>query len=116
MPAHDYPENRQVEMEILSEIRDSEKRADEIIEKAKTEKDAILHEAAANSSKLLAAKQDEIRKLQEKKLVEFRERFKLLKEEKFAEGRNAAKQLRAKAEKNIPKAVEFVMAKFEEMM
>lgn len=105
-----------MEAEILSEIRDSEKKADEIIEKAKTEKEAILHEAAASSSKLLAAKQDEIRKLQEKKLIEFRDKFKSVKEEKLAEGKDIAKQLRAKAEKNIPKAVDFAMIKFEEMM
>lgn len=105
-----------MEAEILSEIRDSEKKADEIIEKAKVEKEQILHEAAASSSKLLAAKQDEIRKLQEKKLIEFRDKFKSVKEEKLAEGKNIAKQLRAKAEKNAPKAVDFAMIKFEEMI
>ena len=105
-----------MEAEILSEIRDSEKKADEIIERAKREKETILHQAAVNSSRLLAAKQDEIRKLQEKKLTEFRDKSKSLKEEKLAEGDNIAKQLRAKAEKNIPKAFDFVMKKFEEMI
>ena len=105
-----------MEAEILSEIRDSEKKADEIIERAKREKETILHEAAVNSSRLLAAKQDEIRKLQEKKLTEFRDKSKSLKEEKLAEGRSIAKQLMAKAEKNIPKAFDFVMKKFEEMI
>ncbi len=105
-----------MEAEILSEIRDSEKKADEIIERAKREKEAILHQARANSSKLLALKEEEIKKLQEKKLMEFREKSKLIREEKLAEGKSMAKQLKAKSEKNIPKAVEFVMARFEEMI
>ena len=44
------------------------------------------------------------------------EKAKLIREEKLAEGKAIAKQLRAKAEKNIPKAVDFVIKKFEEMM
>lgn len=105
-----------MEAEILSEIRDAEKRADELIEKAKREKEAILQEALRNSSKLLSAKEDELRKAHEKKVMDFREKVKLLKEDKLIEGKNTAKQLKAKAEKNIPKAVEFVMIKFEEMI
>ena len=105
-----------MEAEILSEIRDSEKKADEIIERAKREKEAILHEATVSSSKLLAAKQDEIRKLQEKKIIEFRDKTKSIKEEKLAEGKAIAKQVRAKVEKNIAKALDFVIKKFEEMI
>lgn len=103
-----------MEADILSEIRDSEKKADEIIEMAKREKEAILHQARVNSSKFLASKEEEIKKLQEKKLMEFREKAKLIREEKLAEGKSIAKQLKAKSEKNIPKAVELVIKKFEE--
>jgi len=105
-----------MEAEILSEIRNSERKADEILENAKRQKEAILQEAVANSSKLLAANTDELRKLQEKKIMDFREKARLLKEEKLAEGRNAAKQIAAKAEKNIAKAVEFALKRFEEMI
>ena len=105
-----------MEAEILTEIRDSEKKADEIIERANREKEAILHDARINSSKLLAAKQEEIRKLQEKKIVDFRNKAMLIKEEKIGEGRSAVRQVKAKSEKNIAKAVEFVMKKFEEMV
>ena len=105
-----------MEAEILIEIRDSEKKAEELIERAKREKDSILQEAAKASSKLLAAKEEEIRKLQEKKIMEFREKARLLKEDKLADGRNSAKQLKAKAEKNIAKAVDFILKKFEEMI
>ena len=103
-----------MEADILSEIRESEKEADEIIERAKREKEAIIQEAIGNSSKLVAAKEEEIRKIQEKKLMDFREKTKLIREEKLTEGKNAARQLKARAEKNIAEAVEFAFRKFEE--
>ena len=103
-----------MEAEILSEIRESEKRADEIIERAKKEKETIIQEAIRNSTKLFAAKEEEIRKAQEKKIMDFREKAKLIKEEKIADGKATVKQARAKAEKNIAKAAELVMKKFEE--
>ncbi|MBI2647021.1 hypothetical protein HYW99_00940 [Candidatus Woesearchaeota archaeon] len=104
------------EIEILREIKEAEKKAEEILEMAKSEKEAIIREAVRNSSKLLAIKEEEIRKSQEKKLIEFRDKARLLKEEKLAEGRLIAKQIKAKSEKNIAKSVEFVMKKFEEMV
>ena len=105
-----------MEAEILTEIRDSEKRAEETIERAKKDKESIMHEASSNSSKLLLAKQEEIKKLQEKKIADFREKSKLIREEKLAEGKAQVKQLMAKAEKNIKKEADFVLKKFEEMV
>jgi len=109
----DFPK---MEAEILSEIKEAEKKSDEIIERAQGEKESIVREATRNSSKSVAEKEEEAKQLQEKKLAEFREKAKLIREEKLAEGKAIAKQLRAKAEKNIPKAVDFVIKKFEEMM
>ena len=100
----------------MIEIRESEKKAEEIIERAKRESQAIIQEATKNSSKTLAAKEDEIRKAQEKKIMDFREKASLIKEEKLAEGRTIVKQIKAKSEKNVAKAVELVMKKFEEMI
>ena len=105
-----------MESEILSEIRDSEKRADEIMERAKREKDAIVQDAIKNSLRLLSEKEQETRKAQEKKIADFREKARLIREEKLAEGKTAARQLKTKAEKNIAKAVELVIKKFEEMV
>ena len=65
---------------------------------------------------MLAAKEEELRKLQERKIMDFREKTKLMKEEKIAEGKIQLKQLKAKAEKNAAKAVELVLHKFEEMI
>ncbi len=103
------------ETEILSEIRDSEKKSEEIIERAKVEYKRILDDAKRNSLKLLAAKKQEISKLQQKKLMDFRAKAGLVKAEKVKEGKKAANQAKAKAEKNAGKAVEFAMKKFEEM-
>lgn len=104
------------EAAILGEIRESEKKADQIIEGAKLQKDSSIQEAKANASKLILAKEDELRKNQEKKLMEFKDRAKLLSEEKLAEGKMLAKQAKAKSEKNILKAVDFVLKRFEEMV
>ncbi len=105
-----------MEAEILIEIKDTEKKADETMEKAKKESEFIVQEAIRNSSKLLTGKQDELKKTQEKKIMDFREKSKLIKEEKLMEGKAQAKQLKAKAEKNAAKAAELVLKKFEEMV
>ena len=102
------------EIEILGEIRESEKRADEILEMAKKEKESIIQDSIKNSSKLLSEKEEEIRKAREKKIMDFREKAKLIREEKLAEGKAAAKLMKAKADKNIGKAAELVVKKFEE--
>ncbi|MBI2650132.1 hypothetical protein HYX04_02345 [Candidatus Woesearchaeota archaeon] len=105
-----------MEAEILTEIKDTEKKADETLERAKRESEAIVQEAIRNSSRLLAAKEDELRKAQEKRITDFREKTKLIKEEKLGEGKTLVKQLKTKAEKNVAKAAEFVMKRFEEMI
>ncbi len=109
-------ESQDKEAEILAEIRASERNADEVLKKAEAEKEAILHEAAASSSRMLAAAEAEIRKSQDAKIMDFRDKSRLIREEKIAEGKATVKQLKAKAEKNIPKAAEFVIRKFEEMI
>ncbi|MDP6648351.1 MAG: V-type ATPase subunit subunit G family protein [Candidatus Woesearchaeota archaeon] len=104
------------ETEILTEIRGSEKRAEQIIEKANGEKKAILDDAIMNSSELLNKTKEEIRKLQEQRTINARDKAKSIKEEKLKQGKKTADQLRKKVEKNINKAVDFVMEKFEEMI
>ena len=105
-----------MEAEILGEIKDTERKADETIERAKRESESIVQEAIRNSSRLLAAKEDELRKLQEKKIIDFREKTKLIKEEKIGEGKAQARQLKAKAEKNVARTVQLALKKFEEMI
>jgi len=104
------------ETEILNDIRNSEKKAEEILEKANREKEALIRDAVNSSSDILIKTKEEIRKLQEKKMISARDNAKSIKEEKLEEGKKAVKQLRTKAEKNISKAVDFVMKKFEGMI
>ena len=105
------------ETEILKEIRGSEQKADEIVSNAEIEKQRILNNAKRNSSKLLVEKKEEIRKAQEKKLMDFKSNVSsIINTEKAEDGKKIAGQIKAKAEKNMNKAVDFVMKKFEEMI
>lgn len=101
---------------ILLEIRDSEKKADEILEDARKQADSILQEANAEAAKLLESKQAEIIKQNEKKVADFREKSSLLREGKLVEGKASVKALKTKSEKNIPKAADYIAKKFEEMI
>lgn len=104
------------ETEILSEIRDSEKKVGDIIEKAKIEKQEIIDKAVRDSLKLLAAKKEEIRKSQEEKLIDFINQASSRKAKKLGEGKKLATQIKAEAEKNVNNSIDFVMKKFEEMI
>lgn len=111
-----HAEDSSREIAILAEIRESEEKSEEMLEKAKSEKDSIIHQARLDASKLIAEKSEELKKSQEKRIMDFKDKLKLLNEEKIAEGKTLAKQLRLKADKNSPKAVELVLRKFEEMI
>ena len=102
------------EAEILSEIRDAEKKSGEALEKAKIESDSILREASRNSSNLLSKIQEEIIKSKEKRIADFREKLRLIREEKLNEASESITEIKANAQKNIPKAIELVIEKFEE--
>mgnify|MGYP001575582219 FL=1 len=104
------------EIEILREIRDSEKEAEIIVGKAQLQKEKLIEKAKADSSILLAREKEALGKAQERKITALREKAASKKNEALEEGRKAAKQLRAKAEKNISKAVDFVTEKFEGMI
>jgi len=113
---HEAEDDSQREIAVLSEIKESERKAEEILEKAKSEQDSMIHQVRMDASKLLSQKTEEIKKFQEKKIMEFRDKVKILNEEKISEGKTLAKQLKSKADKNSGKAVELVMKKFEEMV
>jgi V/A-type H+-transporting ATPase subunit G/H len=101
------------ETEILNEIRISEKESETIVEKAEIEKQKLIDDAKKNSSKLLAEQADEAVKNQEKKLTDARDKAKAAKDEQIKEGEKTVKQISVKAEKNVSKAIDFIMKKFE---
>src|SRR3989344_2208125 len=112
--SHAVAEETPKEASILMEIREAEKKADEIVEKARFQKDSIILETRVNSAKLISLKEEEIKKSREKKIMDFREKSRLIGEEKTAEGKVSAKQAKSKSDKSMQKAVEFILKKFEE--
>ena len=115
---HHSAETQEIAKEtlILGEIKEAEKKADEIIESAKRQKESIIQDARANASRMAALSEAEIRKSHEKKLMDFKEKSKLLFEDRVSEHMILARQAKAKAEKNMVKSTEFVIKKFEEMI
>lgn len=104
------------EAEILKEIRTSEDESESMLKKAEAEKQRIIEKAKKDSLKAISDKKGEIIKEQEEKLAALREKAASLRNENLQESSKSVKQLKAKAQKNISKAVDFVMEKFEDMI
>ena len=104
------------ESEILISIRESENASEEMLKKALAEKDSIIKSAQKEAGEILSSSVEEIKKAHEKKISELGIKSDSIKKEKIEEGRKEIRQLEAKAEKNLDKAVELVIAKLEEMV
>lgn len=104
------------EAEILKEIRTSEEESEDILKEAEAEKQRIIEKAKKDSLKYISDKKGKIIREHEEKLAALREKTASLRNEKLQESSKSVKQLKAKAQKNISKAVDFVMEKFEEMV
>jgi vacuolar-type H+-ATPase subunit H len=104
------------EAEILKEIRTSEDESEDMLKKAEAEKQRIIEKAKKDSLKAISDKKGEIVREQEEKLAALREKAASLRNEKLQESKKSVMQLKAKSQKNISKAVDFVMEKFEDMI
>ncbi len=104
------------EAEILKEIRTSEEESEGMLKKAEAEKQRIIEKAKKDSLKAISDKKGEIIKEQDEKLAALREKAASLRNEKLQESKKSVMQLKAKAQKNISKAVDFAMEKFEGMI
>ena len=104
------------EAEILKEIRTSEEESEGMLKKAEAEKQKIIEKAKKDSLKAISDSKGRIMREQEEKLVALREKASSLRNENLQESQSSIAQLKAKAEKNISKAVDFVIKKFEEMV
>ena len=104
--------NETTETEILNQIKISEKKAEEIVEKANKQKDSMIQDAIKDSAEILNDKKEELRILQEKKVLDYKEKAITLKNEKIIENKKTIILIKKKAEKNIVKAVQFIMDKF----
>ena len=116
MPHNEHHHTKDVEFEILSEIKKSEAKSLQMIESAMKENYSIISEAHKNASKLIQEKQEKMRKEQESRLSDFREKTKLIREEKLGEAKIQVRQIKAKSEKNLQKAADFVMQKLDSII
>ena len=104
------------ELSILNEIKEAEKKAEAMLEKAREEKENIIHDAVVEASKSFSKKSEEIKSNSEKKISESREKAKQIREEKIEEGKKLAKQISSKSSKKADEAADFIIKKFEEMI
>jgi V/A-type H+/Na+-transporting ATPase subunit G/H len=109
-------ESNQKEAQILSEIRSSETDAEKLMLEANKEKGRIIDITKKDASILFLSKKEEIQKQHEKVIAEFKVKSVSVRAKKIEDGIKSAKNIKAKAEKNISKAVDFVMKKIEEMI
>jgi vacuolar-type H+-ATPase subunit H len=104
------------ELSILSDIREAEKKAESMLAKTREEKENIVHDAVVEASKSFSKRSEEIKGSSEKKVADFREKAKELRQEKLEEGKKLAKQIKSKASKKADDAADFIIKKFEEMI
>ena len=94
-------ENKSNGTEILSQIRNSEKKADEIIENGIKQKESMLQDAIKSSSELLNKRKEEIEKLGEKKIVNSRTKAESDKNDKLKEGKKKVDHITVKFIKSV---------------
>ncbi len=102
------------EAEILNEIRESEKKADEIMDRAIKEKESILQESIKRASAFLIEKQTEIDLLKDRKIAEFKENSKFILQKKIEDARIIVAKLKSDSEKEISNGTFLIIKKFEE--
>ena len=105
-----------MEAEIFTEIKEAEKKADEIIEEANLDSERIVQEARNKASKMLAQELERIDKEKSDKIMEFKGKVHVLRETKISEGKESLKILKQNAQKNRDAAVELVIKKFYDII
>ncbi len=99
---------------IISEVKDSEKKAEAILEKAKKDASILLQEAKAEAVALLKQEEEMLAKEHEKKLSELREKLALSKESGQEAVAKETSELKARAKKNKSKAISHITKVFED--
>ena len=107
-------EKQQKISRILNDIKDAERKADAIIDKAVKEKEKILNEAHSKASTLLIGEEQKVQQQQDKKISDHKDKLKALKARKAEEGRKLASEAEYKANKNIGKATDYIIEKIDE--
>jgi|ETNmetMinimDraft_11_1059920.scaffolds.fasta_scaffold234760_1 ATP synthase H subunit len=100
--------------EIFKEIKEVEKKVEGIIENAKEQSEKVILEARKNSNDLLSKKQKEADKKKESMIDEAKGKIKVESDIKVEEGKKGIEKEKKKISKNVDKAVNFILKKFEE--
>ena len=99
-------------MQVLQDITEAEKRSDERIESAKKKAEQILKDAELSGRAVLEQKQREMAAHREQQLAMIRKKLQDDREQSQKEGKQEAKDLRAKASKNMDLAVDILYKEF----
>ena len=101
-------------IEIFSEIMESEKKSEEIAEKAKKDAEEILNNAKNSASSMILKRFEEIEKEKRKRVENFESKVYVLKDTKLEEAKERIGKIMQKARKNSDIACDFVFDKFLE--
>jgi V/A-type H+/Na+-transporting ATPase subunit G/H len=102
------------EIEILKEIREAESEANEIIAKAQEESNKISQSARKEAQNVYNEKIQSALKDQSSALEAYKSESTDLRRKKLIESNKKVNDLQKTTKKNVDKAVEFVLKKFEE--
>jgi V/A-type H+-transporting ATPase subunit G/H len=102
-----------VKAEILSQIKKAEEDARKTVEDALREKELKIQEAKEQARLILKTAEQESAEYAEKTLASAKESIKTEREKIIAQGLEEAEKLKQEAQKNLDKAVDFLINEFE---
>jgi V/A-type H+/Na+-transporting ATPase subunit G/H len=98
---------------IVQEVLEAEKKAEQIIAQAHNDKEARLNKARNEALSYLSKQQKKIDEEQEEILQSKKESLEHQKQKVITEGESAVRGLEKKAKKNVEKATSFVLKTFQ---
>ena len=100
--------------EIFKSLKEAEKSEEDMLKKAEKEKEAIIQKAKHDTIRLANEEEDKIKEMEEQRTTEGSAGIKKIKQEILNKGKHDVAALIKESEKNIGKAADLVMKKFEE--
>ncbi|MEA2037655.1 MAG: hypothetical protein U9O94_09160 [Nanoarchaeota archaeon] len=101
-------------VKLFNEIKDAEKKAEEIIAKGELDKEKIIQEAKHKSIVHVEKGEEKIDKEKETKIESKREKAESARTEVLSKGKEDIQKLKQNSEKNIDEAVDIILKKFED--
>lgn len=97
---------------LLDKIKDVEEESKKILEKAEKRKEKIISRAEQEAITIIENLEDELSTYQSEQVNKAKKRISGQREKLVSEGRKDAEAERKKAEKNIGKAVDYLISEF----